>query len=181
MNEFIKDISIVSIVATGTINTEIDLEALSNDIEAYSSEYNPDQSPGLYVKFNEGSPTITIYRTGSFNIRGGSSYEEIDENRMLLKQRLADLGIDTIIEDTEVTNIVFSGDLKTKFYLNKLAIKLGLESVEYEPEQFPGLVYRVNSGVLLIFSSGKLILTGFTDIDEAQKAYDELIAEIDNG
>ena len=42
-------------------------------------------------------------------------------------------------------------------------VALRMEHVEYEPEQFPGLIYRGDTGTALIFSSGKVILTGFKD------------------
>ena len=46
--------------------------------------------------------------------------------------------------------------------INKLSVTLNLENTEYGPEQFPGLVYRIKDPkiVVLIFSSGKIILTG---------------------
>jgi len=57
---------------------------------------------------------------------------------------------------------VASADLKTALNLNAVALGLGLENIEYEPEQFPGLVYRIKQPkiVVLIFSSGKLVITG---------------------
>jgi transcription initiation factor TFIID TATA-box-binding protein len=55
---------------------------------------------------------------------------------------------------------VASADLKTDLNLN--AVALGLENIEYEPEQFPGLIYRIKQPkvVVLIFSSGKLVIKG---------------------
>jgi len=46
--------------------------------------------------------------------------------------------------------------------LNAVALGLGFENIEYEPEQFPGLVYRIKQPkvVVLIFGSGKLVITG---------------------
>ena len=48
---------------------------------------------------------------------------------------------------------------------------LGLENVEYEPEQFPGLVYRIKQPkvVVLIFSSGKLVITGGKSPEECEE------------
>jgi transcription initiation factor TFIID TATA-box-binding protein len=44
--------------------------------------------------------------------------------------------------NSEVTNIVVTTELESTILLEALAVELGLESVEYEPEQFPGLIYR---------------------------------------
>ena len=78
-------------------------------------------------------------------------------------EELQQLGI-PIEAPTEITvqNIVSSADLGQSLNLNALAIGLGLEHVEYEPEQFPGLVYRLDEPevVILLFGSGKIVITG---------------------
>ncbi|WP_254832857.1 TATA-box-binding protein [Haloglomus salinum] len=175
-----SELKIVSIVATGKINREFELEAIANDIDSHSCSYSKKDSPGLYIKFYEDSPTITIYRTGSCNIRGATSEEELYKNKSILEDRLSDLGIREEVSEFTITNIVFTSDLEQDLDLNKLAIKLGLEDVEYEPEQFPGLVYRLDQGVILIFSSGKLVLTGFTNAESATKALSTLSANLTN-
>ena len=77
---------------------------------------------------------------------------------------LRDAGIDTYDEpQVAVTNIVCSYDMGRYINLNKVVITLNLENIEYEPEQFPGLIYRGDNGTALIFSSGKVILAGFKD------------------
>lgn len=175
-----SEVSIASIVATGNIDREFDLEALRGDIEAYSCDYSPDEHPGLYFKFYKNGPTATIFTSGSFNIRGASSKKELHGNKLLLENSIASLGIQEEISEFQITNIVFVSDLGTDIKLNELAITLGLENVEYEPEQFPGLVYRLNQGVILIFSSGRLVLTGFINIEDAKQAFDTLSVNITN-
>jgi transcription initiation factor TFIID TATA-box-binding protein len=80
----------------------------------------------------------------------------------------------------EVQNIVASSDLGQKINLNVIAITLGLEHVEYEPEQFPGLVYRLDEPkvVLLIFGSGKLVCAGARIPQDIEKAVDKLTKEL---
>jgi len=80
-----------------------------------------------------------------------------------------------------VQNIVTSGDLGDSLNLNAIAIGLGLEDIEYEPEQFPGLVYRVDEPdvVTLLFGSGKVVITGGKDPDDAAQAPDKIEAELD--
>ena len=72
--------------------------------------------------------------------------------------------------DLIIQNIVTSGDLGERLNLNAIAIGFGLEQVEYEPEQFPGLVYRPDDHdvVVLLFGSGKLVITGGTETGEAE-------------
>ena len=78
-----------------------------------------------------------------------------------------------------VQNIVTSGDLGSSLNLNAIAIEL--EDIEYEPEQFPGLVYRVDEPdvVTLLFGSGKVVITGGKDPDDAAQALDKIEAELD--
>ena len=82
--------------------------------------------------------------------------------------------------DSAVQNIVSSADLRERLNLNAIAIGLGLESVEYEPEQFPGLVYRLNDPdvVALLFGSGKMVITGAKSHDEAETALEEIIRRL---
>jgi transcription initiation factor TFIID TATA-box-binding protein len=67
--------------------------------------------------------------------------------------------------------MVCSYDLGKYINLNKVVITLNIENIEYEPEQFPGLVYRVKDPkiVVLIFSSGKIILTGAKNLEDVKK------------
>jgi TATA-box binding protein (TBP) (component of TFIID and TFIIIB) len=76
-----------------------------------------------------------------------------------------------------VQNIVSSGGLKETLNLNGITIGLGLQQVEYDPEQFPGLVYRLEHPdvVLLLFASGKVVITGGTDPSDASKHWKWLI------
>ncbi|RLM32086.1 TATA-box-binding protein, partial [Haloarcula sp. Atlit-120R] len=86
------------------------------------------------------------------------------------------------IEDPEITvqNIVTSADLGESLNLNAIAIGLGLEHIEYEPEQFPGLVYRLDEPevVALLFGSGKVVVTGGTSADDAAAAVDVIVEEL---
>jgi len=173
-------LKVVSTVATGKINREFDLEAVEADINSYSHNYSENKRSGLHLKFYEDGPTVTLHRSGSCNIRGASSKEEAYKNKLLLEKNISHLEINETISDFQITNIVFTSDLEENIELNELCIKLGLEKTEYEPEQFPGLIFRTDPGVVLIFSSGKLVLTGFTNIEEARQSLNKLLSEIND-
>jgi hypothetical protein len=82
--------------------------------------------------------------------------------------RVRDVGIDLPTEfDIQVENIVASSKIDAKLNLEEIAF--ALENAEYEPEQFPGLVYRINEprAAALIFSSGKIVCTGAKSIEMA--------------
>ena len=69
-----------------------------------------------------------------------------------------------------VQNIVSSADLDASLNLNAIAI--GFEHVEYEPEQFPGLVYQLDDPevVVLLFGGGMLVITGGKQPADAEHA-----------
>jgi transcription initiation factor TFIID TATA-box-binding protein len=82
-----------------------------------------------------------------------------------------------VIEEPEdewfsIQNYVCTGELGQSLNLNALAIGLGLEKTEYEPEQFPGLIYRPlgADSVVLLFASGRVVITGSPDIEAAERA-----------
>jgi len=76
----------------------------------------------------------------------------------------------------EPSNIVIAADLKTRLPLDKIAVEL--ENTSYDPENFPGLIYRIEDGdkkvTILMFNSGKLIVTGTKSSKEARKYIEEL-------
>jgi transcription initiation factor TFIID TATA-box-binding protein len=79
-----------------------------------------------------------------------------------------------------IQNIVTSADLGTVINLNKIAIGFNLEQIEYEPEQFPGLVYRLTNPkvVVLLFGSGKLIITGGKTEENAKDAVQSILQSL---
>ncbi|NYT01111.1 MAG: TATA-box-binding protein, partial [Methanocellales archaeon] len=71
-------------------------------------------------------------------------------------------------------------DLGSELNLNAIAIGLGLENIEYEPEQFPGLVYRIKEPkvVVLLFGSGKLVITGGKKTEDIEAAVKKISKEL---
>ena len=53
--------------------------------------------------------------------------------------------------------------------------------IVYEPEQFPGLIYRMDrpKAVFLIFSSGKLVCTGARKEGDVHQAVDNLLQKLE--
>jgi len=131
-------VEIVNVVASGALDVELDLERLADDIGEPVARYDPDKYPGMYLRFEEDAPLITVYRTGKFIITGADSEEE----SYALRERFLNLFSDMdVIEEPEdewftVQNYVCTAELGQDLNLNALAIGLGLEKTEYEPEQF---------------------------------------------
>ncbi|MDG5777380.1 TATA-box-binding protein [Haloarculaceae archaeon H-GB2-1] len=166
-----ESIQIENVVASSDIGQELDLETLADDLVA--SDYNPDNFPGLVYRMQEPKAAALIFRSGKIVCTGASSVNNVRTALQQVFGELRDLGIQvTDSLDIEIQNIVSSADLGYTLNLNAIAIGLGLENIEYEPEQFPGLVYRLDepSVVALLFGSGKLVITGGKQLEDAEQA-----------
>lgn len=175
-------VELVNIVSTGTLNRELGISRLAEDIEIFHAEYKVKSSPGLYLKFDEESPTVILSRSGKYIITGANSLAVLDETQQQLFELLRSLGLDISQSSSPVVNnMVCTEDLEAIVDLNALSIELGLENVEYEPEQFPGAVFRPKEteGVLIIFASGKVVITGVTSEQSAVDAFDQLKIKVD--
>ena len=175
-----ETIEIQNVVASTGIGQELDLEALATDIPC--ADFNPDNFPGLVYRTQEPKAAALIFRSGKIVCTGAKSINDVHEALDIIFDKLLDLGIP--IEDAPavtVQNIVSSADLGHSLNLNALAIGLGLEDVEYEPEQFPGLVYRMDDPevVILLFGSGKVVITGGKTVDDASAAVGLIVDRID--
>ncbi len=80
----------------------------------------------------------------------------------------------------EVQNVVASSDLESEVNLNSIAVTPGLYRVEYEPEQFPGLVCRLDEPkvVVLLFGSGRLVITGARKPSDLEAAFKKITKEL---
>lgn len=118
---------------------------------------------------------MTLYGTGKYIITGSSSEAEAGRLRDEFLTVLHRHEIVSAADDAwfTVQNYVCMSDMERPLNLSALAIGLGLEVTEYEPEQFPGLVYRPHdyACVLLVFGSGKVVITGAQEINSAEAAF----------
>jgi len=151
---------IVNVVISTSLDHKIPLERLIMDLP--NTEYNPEQFPGLIMKIREPKASFLIFSSGKVVCTGTKSLDEVDEALQKLIGYMKKVDIDiTIKPKVRVENIVASSDIDMKLDLNEIAIKLN--NVEYEPEQFPGLVFKINDetkATFLIFGNGKIVCTG---------------------
>ena len=171
-------VTIVNVVASGSLPLELDLNRLAIDIGEQLTEYDPEKYPGMYLRFDEDAPLITVYRTGKYIITGAESEEESKTLRGEFLALLSEMGVIAEPDDEwfSIQNYVCTGEVGSTQNLSALATGLGLENTEYEPEQFPGLIYRPVSGdcVVLIFATGKVVITGARDLQTAETSFEEL-------
>ncbi len=172
-------IKIENVVASTSLGTELDLQAIVLALDG--AEYDPEQFPGLIYRLKEPKTATLLFRSGKAVCTGGKSLEQVEIAIKKVVEKIEAAGIRIKTKPTiEVQNIVASSDLGAKINLNSIAISVGLEKVEYEPEQFPGLVYRLDSPkvVVLLFGSGKLVCTGARRPEDVQIAVDKISQEL---
>lgn len=166
-----ESLKIENIVASAKVTDYLDLPALAAQIK--DAEYNKKRFPGVVIRMQDPKIAALVFGSGKVVLTGAKSIESLSEGLEILGNLLRSLHIDIPQKLTyKIQNIVTSADLGSGINLNKIAVGFNLDRIEYEPEQFPGLVYRLENPkvVVLLFGSGKLIITGGKEPDDARKA-----------
>ncbi len=153
------DISIENVVATATLDQKLDLIAIMKVFR--NVEYRPKKFPGLVFRLKRPKTATLIFSTGKMVCTGAKSEKLSRSAIKKVVKELKDNGIIILGKPIIVIqNIVASANLHGKIDLETAADIM--DNVMYEPEQFPGLIYRMAEPkvVILIFASGKLVCTG---------------------
>jgi len=156
-----------------TLNQRLNLEKIAERVPY--AEYSPEQFPGLVLRLQRPKTATLIFSSGKMVCTGAKSETEVHKAVRAIIKLLKNHGIKVEGEPIiEVQNIVASASLKALVDLEQAAYLL--ENSMYEPEQFPGLIYRMGDPkvVLLIFSSGKVVCTGARREEEVRDAVQKL-------
>jgi transcription initiation factor TFIID TATA-box-binding protein len=152
-------IKIQNVVASATLNQKVDLNAV---VKSYPGvEYRPEQFPGLVFRLRKPKTATLIFSSGKMVCTGAKSEALARRAVMTVAKELKKSGIVIIGKpELKIQNIVASASLGGKIDLEQAVSKL--VKTMYEPEQFPGLIYRMDEPkvVILIFASGNLVCTG---------------------
>jgi len=174
------DITISNIVGSLTLGRRFDLNALSEDLP--NTDYHPERYHStIFRPDDDSSITIIIPASGRISITGAASKDELIDSTEMFLESLGELGIkiDKSTDDIYIQNIVANFDFDREFDLTTLSIDLGMEQTEYEPEQFPGIIYRsAQNATILIFNSGKCVITGAKSYSEIFKVLTEIYNEM---
>ncbi len=176
-------INVENMVASADLGESFDLNEVVNALKG--AEYDPDKFKGVIFKIRREDlrTSVLIFSSGKIVCTGATVKEDIEKTIDLLKKLLSDDGL-KVNDDVnlKIQNIVGTTDLGHNLNLGSLAIAFGLERIEYEPEQFPGLVYRMDEPklVLLIFGSGKVVCTGGKDIEQMESGVEKIRKELTN-
>tara|TARA_Y100000310_G_scaffold337627_1_gene425205 strand:- start:5089 stop:5805 length:717 start_codon:yes stop_codon:yes gene_type:complete len=174
-----KEIRIVNIVVNTSLDHDIPLEKMAATLP--NTEYNPEQFPGLVIRIKDPKTSALIFSSGNVVCTGARTLHDVDESLKKIIKALTKINIKITIKPViTVQNIVASGSIGMMLNLNVLAMRLN--NIEYEPEQFPGLVYKLMTqdvkATFLLFSNGKIVCTGTKSEEEVHKALDKLIVNL---
>ncbi|ADI73381.1 TATA-box binding family protein [Methanohalobium evestigatum Z-7303] len=165
---------IVNVVATVKLNSYLDLASLEDALQ--DTQVVSTSKVWLKMRLMPENYYVAFYKSGKFLITGVKSTEDIStiSNRVL--DILKNAGIDVDIEDTYIQNIVAVDKIEMNSTLEKIIYNLDPSKSSYEPEQFPGLIYKNWGASFLLFSSGKVVITGVKD----ENYLDDLITKFKN-
>jgi transcription initiation factor TFIID TATA-box-binding protein len=172
-----REIKVVNIVVSANLGHEIPLEKMAATLS--NTEYNPEQFPGLVIRIKEPKTSALIFSSGKIVCTGARSMDKVHESIRKIIKSLEKINVKIKVEpQVNIQNIVAAGSVGMDLNLNVLAMKL--ENTEYEPEQFPGLVYKLPDlkATFLLFSNGKVVCTGTKSEEEVNKALDKLIENL---
>ncbi len=172
-----KQLKIVNIVASASLGKDIPLIRLAERLP--NTEYNPEQFPGLVMRIKDPKTSALIFGSGKLVCTGARSMSKLKESIKQIIKNIEKINIKIAeLPKVKVQNMVASGAIGMDLNLNTLAMEL--ENTEYEPEQFPGLVYKLpdTRATFLLFSNGKIVCTGTRSETKLRAAVDQLIVNL---
>ena len=172
-----KEITVVNIVVSTSLGHDIPLEKMAATLS--NTEYNPEQFPGLVLRIKDPKTTALLFSSGKVVCTGARSMEKVEESIKKIIKSLEKIKIKiTIKPEIKIQNIVASGSVGFDLNLNTLTMKL--DNTEYEPEQFPGLVYKLiePNATFLLFSNGKLVCTGTKNREQLDQSMKQLMKNV---
>jgi transcription initiation factor TFIID TATA-box-binding protein len=172
-----SNLKIQNIVATASLGTKVPLVKLVRS--QANTEYNPEQFPGLVLRIKQPKSAVLVFSSGNLVCTGTKSTAQVKQVILQVIKQLRKIGVKVSgMPKISVQNIVASGSINLQLNLNELALKF--ENTEYEPEQFPGLVYKLDepNATFLLFSNGKLVCTGTKNKPQLEDAMKKLIKNI---
>ena len=173
----VKEIKVVNIVVSASLGQDIPLEKMAATLS--NTEYNPEQFPGLVIRIKEPKTSALIFSSGKIVCTGARTMPDVRESIKKIIKSLEKIKVKIKeVPEVKIQNIVASGSVGMDLNLNMLAMRL--DNTEYEPEQFPGLVYKLpeRRATFLLFSNGKVVCTGTKSEEEVHKALDALIENL---
>jgi transcription initiation factor TFIID TATA-box-binding protein len=173
-----ENIEVSNIVGSVKLDSQLELGKLAAELP--NTEYNPETSPNLVYRTVDEDVTILAHSTGRLVSLGSNSTNELISG---VKAFIESVDLEDETENIEwqisIDNVVAKSDFGRELDLAAVAVDLEFENTEYNPEQFPGLIYRskVNPTVL-IFNSGKYVITGAKTYAQVLDTHREVVHKL---
>lgn len=158
-----------------TVNLKCSLELRDIALKAKNAEYNPKRFAAVIMRIREPKTTALIFASGKMVCTGARSEEDSRKASRQYAKIIQKLGYQVKFAEFKIQNIVGSCDVRFPIRLEGLAASHS-KFCSYEPEMFPGLIYKMAQPkiVLLIFVSGKIVLTGAKERGDIYSAYEKI-------
>eukprot|EP00696_Hemimastix_kukwesjijk_P008083 gnl/Hemi2/20230_TR6705_c0_g26_i1.p1 gnl/Hemi2/20230_TR6705_c0_g26~~gnl/Hemi2/20230_TR6705_c0_g26_i1.p1 ORF type:complete len:202 (+),score=25.59 gnl/Hemi2/20230_TR6705_c0_g26_i1:189-794(+) len=162
-----------NVVSTVNLSTKLDLKTIA--LHARNAEYNPKRFAAVIMRIRDPKTTALVFASGKMVCTGAKSEEFSRLAARKYARIIQKLGFPAKFHEFKIQNIVGSCDVRFPIRLEGLAYQHANYS-SYEPELFPGLIYRMVKPkvVLLIFVSGKVVLTGAKVREEIYEAFEAI-------
>ncbi|UCF49475.1 MAG: TATA-box-binding protein [Thermoplasmatales archaeon] len=172
-------IKIENIIAYAQLSESFDIENLAEKLPEFY--YNPDDFVGLTFKLEDPKTAILLLPNGRAICTGAISIEEVETSILKVIEKITNAGIKINTKPgLEIQNIIVSTNVYKELNLDSISKGLLLKNINYEPDQFPGLIYNIDEigALLLIFSSGKIVCSGTKNFEDAYKGIEMMIEKL---
>jgi transcription initiation factor TFIID TATA-box-binding protein len=161
---------------TITVNMQVKLDLKKIVLSARNAEYNPKRFAACVMRMRDPKCTSLVFGSGKMIVTGSRSVEDARQGARKFLRIIHKIGFaGAKLKELTVQNMVATCDIGFPIRLEGLNYN-HTQFSSYEPELFPGLIYRlqVPKVVLLIFVSGKLVLTGAKSVEDLQRAFEKM-------
>lgn len=164
--------NVSNVMGTVRISDKLDLYKIFLSLE--NTSYEPEQFSGVIYRNEEPPGTAILFSSGKVICTGAKDEKSVKKIISDLVDKLRFLDVPVYQDfNVQIRNIVFTKALGKPINLSRVALSFGLENVDYEPSNFPGLVYKIEEPkvTFILFESGKIICTGTRSGKDAEIAY----------
>lgn len=164
---------IQNIVSSVNLDCKLNLREIAQ--KARNTEYNPKRFTAVMMRIKEPKTTALIFASGKIVCTGAKTEQQSKLAAKKYARIIQKLGFPAKFKNFQIQNIVGSCDVKFAIRLELLSVSTHGVFASYEPELFPGLIYRMMNPktVLLVFASGKIVIAGAKVKDDAYAAFEK--------
>lgn len=163
--------SIQNIISTIDTKCKLDLQKIGRS--GLNVEYKPQRFSALIMRIHEPRSTALMFTSGKVVVAGTINQPESKKACKRFVKILNKLGFKAFLTKFKIQNIVCTYNFGKQLSLEQIYLN-SETSCCFEPELFPGLIFKIKKATFLIFSSGKVVITGLKDYNEVVSIFSEL-------